>query len=354
VPVTVLSTGTFNSGLPWPGDPSQGYIPVGFQYAPGYPGGPSDNAGAALTDGSAITITSNTSYSFYKNLALGQIGSPSVPVHNVTFTGCCWEDTGTNAPNVIMATDGAAAFSYCTIRPAGLTDHNAPVAQAAGYQYGILADGTKAAPGTFNSFQGGPLTFSYCDIWGFANASKCQLSTQANFLTYDHCWAHNARLNTSGSDHTDGFGGEAGGTASYVTISACRVESIGDTQALAFQNFPDAGHWDNFRITNNMFGGFGNTICIVGGTNPSDAAPTNITFTGNTFSTLLQCQVTPLYSALMAPSAGGNLWRGNKWHVPPGAFWGNPAHDGWYWMPVGSNIAGTDDTPFVSLTDYTG
>ena len=272
---------------------------------------------------------------------------------NVTFIGCLWENNGTNSPCAVPCSTGAMTFQYCTLRPTGLTLPS-QLTQAGGYKYGVPCDGTQGSPGTWNSFCAGALRFENCDFWGFSNATQIQGSTVTAPLTYDTCWVHDARPNTDGLDHTDGLGCPAGGTAAYVTITNCTVESIGDTQGLAFQNTPGPSSWDHFTVTGNLFGGWGNTISIIGGTAASPNGGTNITFTGNTFSTRLTCQLTPLYSTLMAPSSNGNLWRNNKWHVPAGAAWGNPAHDGYYWLPVGSNIIGTDDTPFSSLTDYTG
>lgn len=328
---------------------------TGFYNSPSYPGGTSDKAGASLTNGAGITVQSNTTYSNYRNLGQGEIGLPSAPVHNVTFNNCVWETSGTNAANVMIRSDGPMTFNYCTVRPTGASNNTAAVAQTSGYQYGIVADGTPASPGTYNTYQSGTgtLGFYYCDVWGYANATKTAQSTASSPIVFDHCWVHNSRLNTDGNDHTDGIGNPAGGPAAYVTINACRIEDDGDTNGICYQNTPGPSTWDHFTITNNLISGWGFAVNISGGTQASPNGGTNIIFTDNTFSTAIKPLFGPLYDNRMA-NGTGSLWRRNKWLVPAGAAWGSATHDGWFWMPVASNIVGTDDTPFVSLTDYTG
>jgi hypothetical protein len=226
-----------------------------------------------------------------------------------------------------------------------------------GYQYGIVADGTQASPGTWNSFCAA-LTVDHCDIWGFANATKITGGTQAAPHIYQYSYLHDPRIDdATDSDHTDGFGGEAGGTESYTQITGntiggvCHDATGWDTQALAFQNSPGPSTWDHFTVTGNWFSGCGVTVNIIGGTTAAPAPPTNLTFTGNTFSTRWRPLFRPLYDGNIV-SGTGTVWRGNKWQVPAGAEWGNPAHDGLFWMPVASGIVGNDDTPYVSVTDF--
>jgi hypothetical protein len=332
---------------------------TGFQNAPGYPGGPSDIAGASLTDGSSITIASNTTYSYYKNLTYnltGEIGSPSVPVHNVTFTGCLWETNGPSSAGLLLCADGPLTFQYCTVRGLVTTP---PCSQANGYQYGCVADGTQAFPGTFNTFAQ-QVTFSNCDFWGFANGTKMAGSTATWPLLYDTCWFHDLRANDNGLDHQDGPGcpqavaGTEGGSS--ITFNKCTVEALGDTQGLAFQG--TGATWSDMTITNNLFGGFGNFINLAGPA-AGGGTRTNITVTDNTWSTRLQCTDSPLYDAYW-PAANG-LWRRNKWYVPAGAFYGNPAYNGYYWLPASVNFASYNSSTndelamgLVSTTDYTG
>src|SRR5271165_5914341 len=84
---------------------------TGYENTPGYPG--------SLTDGSAITITSNTSYQFYANLGGGSIGTSGTPVSNVTFTGCCWANSGISAICALLFGTNLT-FINCTFQPAPL------------------------------------------------------------------------------------------------------------------------------------------------------------------------------------------------------------------------------------------
>lgn len=119
---------------------------TGFYNRPGYPGGTSDKAGTALTvdTSGSIVVQSNTTYNNYKNIAFGEIGTASNPVHNVTFNSCVWENTGNTAPCVKICADGPITFNYCTVRPGGLTNNTTPVDGADGYQFAFLADGSQA------------------------------------------------------------------------------------------------------------------------------------------------------------------------------------------------------------------
>lgn len=334
-----------------------GYDDTGFYNALTYPGGPTDKAGAALTNGSGITIQSNTTYSNYKNLAFGQIGTTSTPVHNVVFNNCMWENSGQNAPNVILCGDGLLTFNYCTIRPAGLSDGTNRPDGVDGYQFGMLADGTKASPGTWNSFLEGSLVVNRCDFWGFGNATKIAGGTSSRTHTFTNNWFHSARLNNNPDydDHTDGPGSPGGGSSSYTTYTGNRIESEGDTNGLTYQSQPGGNsQWDHFTITNNLFGGFGNCVNITNGAPGTETAPTNITFTDNTFSTFYDCYYSPVYKTLF--SGTGSTWRRNTWLVPPGAAWGTSGNSGKFWVPTDSNRNRTtgSDTPYVSATDYTG
>ena len=190
------------------------------------------------------------------------------------------------------------------------------------------------------------LTITHCDMWGFANAITVMTSSQASPILLRDNWIHDAR-NDGGVDHTDGPGQIGGSRAmSFVTIDHNTIESLGNTNALAFQYGP----YSDFTITNNLFGGFGYGIFLstVNGVNQ------RITFTDNTWTTRLQVVFGPVYG-LNFWTGNGCLWRRNKWKVPIGAAWGNRAHDGWFWTPTGGDASPTyDDTQFVSLSDYTG
>lgn len=331
---------------PWAGNGGLGYIPVGYQNAPGYPG--------SLQDGSDITVESNTTYSFYTNLAVNTagvggsaIGTPLAAVENVTCIGCEFNQSGASAAAMLLYASNVT-FRYCTFEPTGaygggVTPQN--MTQAEGYQYGVVADGTPEDPGTYNTYCV-PLTLDHCEIWGYANATKLAQSTQASPLLYDTCWVHDNRPNTDGLDHQDGIGCPGSGTGSYVTIRNCQVQAFADTQALAFQGGP----WSEFTITGNLFGGYGYTLNVGGGGESS-----YVTFTGNTYSTFFQCQFGPIIDTTIATGTG-SVWQGNRWLVPPGAYWGHGIYNGYYWVPGFTSEASPSldelAAGLVSLTDY--
>jgi hypothetical protein len=238
-----------------------------------------------------------------------------------------------------------------------MTDHTAVVNGVDGYQYGLICDGTSAAPGTWNGFVDGSLDMQNCHFWGFANASKENSSTQANRHKWLNCVIENPRLNNNVNydDHTDGIGSPGGGALPYYWVEGCWI--IGpqaDTNGIACQN-TGGGDYSNATITGNVFGGFGNTIQISQGTYPTIGSPPNLTFTNNVFHCAYKPQLSPLYSGAVATGTG-TVWRGNKVYVPSsGATWGAPSQDGMFWIPNSNNISGTGSAalaPYVSTTDY--
>ena len=303
---------------------------TGYLHAPGYPGSLTPYGGAPTG-----SITSNSVYNFL-DFGWQYVGSTGTHVSNVTFNGCRFSGSGGSGSLLVALFGDNITFNYCTIcPPAGTTP---PVAYNSGYQYGIVGNGTAASVVQ-------QLTVDHCDVWGFGNAIDVSGGTQAKPHRFTNNWIHDARAD-GGVDHTDGLGAMASGSEDYMVITGNRIESYGNTQGLAWQATPGPGTYTNVTCTGNLFGGFGKCIAFQGTVN-------NITFTDNVFSTRVLCQLSPLYNTLPATSTG-SLWRRNRWQVPAGAAWGNPAHDGWYWIPNAQNQIGGDDTPFVSLTDYTG
>jgi hypothetical protein len=295
---------------------------TGFQNAPGYPG--------SLTPFSG-TITSNTTYNYRSFSGGADVGTAGSPVTNVTFNGCEFDSDNTGAATAVLLYGDGLTFSYCTIRPTGLT--SPPASNAQGYQYALQGDG-----GFSTSVQA--LTVQHCDIWGFAEAIDVSGGTQAKPHTYLWNWIHDPR-NDGGVDHTDGLGAQSGtGTESYCVISRNNIQALANTNGIAFQG----GTYDHMTVSGNLFGGYGYTIHI------GDTV-SFISFTDNTFSTALLPTFAPVYPVSFW-TATGSAWKRNKWLVPPGAQWGDPAHNGYFWLPVSSTIVGTDDTPYVSLTDF--
>lgn len=291
---------------------------TGYVNAPDYPG--------ALTSGPG-TIASNTTYSFKEFTGGTFVGANGAPVSNVTFIGCRFVATGD--VNVALFGDNIT-FQYCSFEPGGTS--SPPVSHAQGYQYGIVGSGS------YYSYVE-QLTVENCDIWGFANGIDVKGSTQAKPHVFRNNWIHDPR-GDGGVDHTDGLGNQSGtGSSHYVVIDNNVIEGIGTTQAIAWQG----GTYSHMTVTNNLVGGYGYTMSF-------DGTFTNLTFTDNLFSTRYTCTWGPLREDVTGYT--GLLWRRNKWMVPSGAAWGNPANDGKFWMPVAG--ASSNDSTFVSSTDYVG
>jgi hypothetical protein len=299
---------------------------TGYRNAPGFPGS---------LHTCAIPIRSNTTYSFCDFVGGVAVGSPSHHVVNVTFYGCDFHVTRPLGDKLVGIWGDNITFDYSSFQP----DASAPpVSFSQSYQYGIEADG-----GWGTSV--GKLTVSHSDFWGFGNAIDINGSTQANPQVFRDNWIHDAADN-GGVYHTDGIGTLAPGpgSGSYLVIDHNTIESAGNTQGIAFQS----GRYDHLTITGNLFGGWGYSICVVGGS--------YINFSGNTFSTLFAPTYGPLYTSTgFTGFPAPWQWRHNKWLVPADAQWGMPDHNGWFWMPVAANRHGeADDTQFVSRTDYAG
>jgi len=327
--------------LPWAGDASLGYVPVGYQHEPGYPG--------SLTDGTGLTIASNTTYSYYLNPGDGQIGTASTPVSNVTFIGCAFSNSGDSAACAVL--DGTnITFRYCTFQPFPFASYppsaeNSPVPGADGYQWGIVADGTSAGDtGTYNSFCNG-MTVDHCDFWGIGNggAKLANGSSAAHPYVWTYNWIHNHRI--SGTDHQDGVGSPGGGSIDHLTFGpGNNIIDLGDTQALTWATMT------NCEVSGNILGGYGYTVDL-----GSSGTTSSLTVTGNTYTTQYECNAGPLYDDSIT-SSPGFLWRGNKWLVPPGAFWGHTTYNGYFWLPGFTSSAGPSldelAAGLVSTTDF--
>lgn len=255
------------------------------------------------------------SNSIIRNCQTGpvDVGSPSNRVVNVTFIGVRFHGAD---PALVKIFGDNITFDYCTFEPDIAFRPGIRVAYKDSYQFGIVADG-----GWYSSV--GKLTITHSDFWGFGNAIDTDGSTKENPQVFRANWVHDA-AEDGGDYHTDGIGTLSGsGLASYVIVDGNTIESPGNTNGLAFQR----GSYSNFTITNNLFGGFGYTVALW-------APAPNTTFTGNVFSTRLKPDFGPLYPQPFWTSIG-SIWRDNRWLVPNGASYGNPADNGKYWTPNG-------------------
>lgn len=319
---------------------------VGYENAPGYPG--------SLTDGSGITVASNTTYRFLINPGGGSIGADGAPVSNVTFYGCAFANSGQNAIAALCFGTNLT-FINCTFQPAPFASwppslKNSTVPQASGMQYGICADGTQAVPGTFNTWAVN-LVIRNCDFWGFGNggARLANGSTQANPFVFHYNYVHNLRLNTNTLDHQDGVGAPGGGDIAYAQFTNNTINTAGDTNAIIYGAANSAV--TNLTVSGNLFGGYGFTVAFLN----AASNITNLTFTGNTYTTELLPAFGPLYDQSILTSSG-LTWRGNKWLVPAGAAWGHAQYNGYFWVPgFTSNASPTLDeltAGLVSTSDF--
>jgi hypothetical protein len=301
---------------------------TGYKNAPGYTGTLSTSCPQNED------IQSNTTYSFCNYTSGLRIGNDTYHPTNVTFYGCRFASNSLDDGNVRLYGD-VVTFDYSTFEPSNDTDAKPPTPYNQGYQYGI------------DQRYDGRLVVDHSDFWGWGNGIQIGYSSQAKPLTVKNSWFHDGR-DDGGIDHTDGILENYGGNNyKYMTFDHNTIVSIGNTNGLALQNGNNGGY-DHLTVTNNYFSGFGFTVNIGG-----SGSLSNSVFTGNTYGTDIKPTYGPLYG--WNSSGTNNLWRNNKWHVPSGG-WGNPAHDGWYWLPDGSDASnyGYDDSMFVSQTDYTG
>lgn len=308
---------------------------TGYENAPGYPG--------SLKDCQVTTVQSNTTYKFC-NFPNGlDIGNSTTHPTNVTFLGCRFASAAEFDANV--ADYGSnTTFDYDTFEPntvpAGSepTDpHAQPVARASSYQYGI------------DQRHAGPFTVDHCDFWGFAEGIQFGSSSQSGPLVVRNSWLHNPRdpggTNASTDDHTDGILENYGGL-SYMTFDHNSIVGDGNTQALALQG---SVKYDHVTITNNYFSGYGYMTSI-----GAHTQNTNVTFTGNVWSTEFEPAYGPIYDDVSFVTAGlGNTWNNNTIHVAPGTSWMAAGNDGLFWWPGDGNPSSA--TQIVGHnTDYTG
>jgi hypothetical protein len=280
---------------------------TGYRNAPGYTG--------TLKSSAGLVIQSNTTYTGY-DMGSRNIGTSSSPVTNVKFVGCRFKGKGGEGA-LVTAYGSNISFEWTSFEP---SNASAPTSYAQGYQYGLSADGA------YNTHVEG-LTMDHVDMWGFGNAVSLSKSTQAKPVVIRNSWFHDAR-NDGGQDHTDGIGELQGNSMSFVTLDHNTIESLGNTNGIAFQY----GQYTDFTVTNNLIGGWGYAVAI-GAQGPGPNM--RIKFTGNVFSTRVKSVYGPTYPANFW-SGNGNLWRGNTWSS-------GDANNGKYWTPNG-----------VSTSDYTG
>lgn len=295
-----------------------GPLSTGYRNAPGYPGALTPFVGS---------LQSGTIYAFRSFIGGIDVGTRASSLSRVHFFGCLFKAAG---EALVRLYGDDITFEYCSFEP----DVDAPpVSYSSGYQYGLCANG-----GWYTSI--GKLTVTSCDMWGFANGIDCIGSTRSKPHVFRNNWIHDARAD-GGRDHTDGIGFMGGkGSSSYVVVENNVIESIGNTNGIAWQG----GTYDHFTIAGNQISGWGYGVNISGTTS-------DILFVDNVFSTRLKCAWGPLYPSNFWTTPG-SLWKRNRWKVPVGAAWGDLAHDDWFWRPARGGGRTTNDAAYVSRVDF--
>lgn len=249
------------------------------------------------------------------------IGTALSRPSGVTFRGCLFEGSAPNLP-LVQDYGYSTTFEYCTFRPPVAAP---PVSFAQSYQFGINHSG-----------QG--LSVRRCHMWGFGNAVQLQQSSAEYPVLIEHSYMHDAADQANAIYHHDGILSSNGGPSiTHITIRGNTIVSGGNTNGIALQ--VDTGtplYYSDITITGNLVGGWGATINVGG----DGAGNQRVIVTDNTVTTL----IAPVFRELYGWSdGGGNLWRRNRWHVPPSAAYGSLGDTGKYWTPTG-----------VSSTDWTG
>ncbi len=321
---TDLITGPHLCG--WPDSTNVGYV-----NAPGYPG--SITVASSSSSTCPKTPQSNHTYQF-----CDYVDGLSLPSNltNVTFYGDKFEATAVNNANVHAGSgDNNITFAYDTFQP---RQASPPVSCSESYQYGIYNEN-----GAMRGY-----TVTRSDFWGFGNAIDTEGSTQANPQIFTYNWIHDPSTDESPCGyHNDGIGLLNNGSESYAVVDHNTIEFTGNTNLIAWQN----GTYSHDQNTNNLLSGdnegYAGARCT-----SSCSAPSYIQTTGNTFNTYLAIKGDyPIDNATHYWTATGSTWNHNYWAVPPGAAWGTPAYNGYYWVPT-TNSNAPRDCGFVSAADY--
>jgi hypothetical protein len=286
---------------------------TGYTRAPGYPG--------TLTP--ASSVASNTTYNFRV------FNGADFTASNVTFNGCLFESNETGASglgaNVMLRGGTNITFNYCSFTPLRsivTAPPNAawPSAGAAkavsgssgyaaymigglqGYQYGVrISDPV------------GNVTIDHCDIWGFGNSIDIHNNGQTNIT---NCWIHDAANGDAVGYHHDGPGYLDGtvSTVKNVLVQNCTIASLGNTNAIAFQ---DAKPYQNIVVDGCYISGFNATIDMC----HSVSASTGIKFINNIVGTDVRWIARPIYTDSRGMFSGThttNQWQNNTFFVRPG------------------------------------
>lgn len=321
---TFLSAGW---GRGWPGPTNTGY-----HNEPNYPGFLTPHDESPITSGRVFR------YVDFEGAEVGSIGNAA---HDCVFIGCRFKDVSVEG-GLVKLYGNRHIFDFCSFEPGVDFDPEVPCPFEQSYQYGLCFGGA------FFTHSSG-LLVTNCDFWGFGNAIDGSGSTSELPHRFLHNWIHDAAEDGDATYHTDGIGHTSSfGSESHVQMIHNRIESLGNTNGIAFQA---PGPYSNFVIKHNLLGGFGFTVAIWSDESAAGAA-VNTIFTDNVFSTKLPLLFGPLYPQDFW-TAAGSVWARNRWHVPSGAAWGTPSNDGKFWLPF-TPSEGIESIEPVGDTDYEG
>lgn len=329
-----------------------GYWPdfsnTGYKHTPANAGG----LGLSAYPGSLTDYTSGMSASKYLDITYPNgsviafkhfLGSKfGINGDNLTFVGCLFEGTDPN--------DNLAQF-YANTKLTMLYNTFKPNAYATPPGNNGTVSSSHTAPGTpysqswqlLTTMNDAVVNMDHNDVWGNAGMEMVtgktgNPSTWTN--NYIHDMADNDTSTFNGSSgtpyHHDGIGPQSDGNGGPMYINHNTIASLGNTNGLALQG---SGIYDHITFTNNYVSGWGYAISIGVQNNA-----TNITLTGNVFSTELKQLYGFLYGGFWGGTARGSTWRNNIVQVRSGD--GNTSYptsdNGKYYWPTDGNAHSTD------------
>ncbi len=295
-----------------------------------YPGSLTDwQSGMSATGYTGITFPDNSVIA-YKHF-LGKIG---IFGKNLTFVGCLFEGTEPNDNMVQVYTPDKIKFLYTTFKP---SSYSTPPGNSG------AVSSSHTAPGTpFNqswqlvtTMQESVATMDHNDIWGNAGM-EVVTGFPGQPSTWTNNYIHDAADNANNVYHHDGIGPQSDGNGGPMYIDHNTIASLGNTNGLALQG---TGIYDHISFTNNYVSGWGYALSI--GTQNN---ATNITVSGNIFSTELNQLYGFLYGGIWGGTTRGSSWRNNLVQVRAGddnKSYGTSDNGKYYW-PLDGSVHASD------------
>jgi hypothetical protein len=321
----------------WPDFSNTGYkhtpANVGGLGLPAYPGQLTDYTSGMTAGGYTNATFPDNSVVSYKHF-VGKIG---IFGKNLTFVGCMFEGTQPADNLVQIYTPDKVKFLYDTFKPSS-------------YATPPGNDGTvtsaHTSPGTpFNqSWQLATTmvepvaTMDHNDIWGNAGM-EIVTGFPGQPSTWTNNYIHDASDTANNVYHHDGIGPQSEGDGGPMIIDHNTIATLGNTNGVALQG---SGIYDHIAVTNNYISGWGYALAF--GTQNN---ATNITVTGNIFSTELNQLYGFLYGGIWGGTSHGSTWRNNLVQSRTGDSnkdYGTTDNGKYYWPADGS----------VHATDYGG